>query len=295
MKNIQTCTKCGWFGLEEEKVDVCPFCGNHELSYMRQMLRPWGFAPRNAEEIQDVQLDEQITSAQQPLYSTLPDADDIKKVPGSQNIRIASRTNQRIIMLNKGEDDNGFVICTDCGAAMPGSDPNVLDNIKRPYKSQYFNSPCKHNNTMNVNLGYDFVTDMLVLEFTLDDSHIDTRRKNNPWIDRAAQSLSEALRLVASKELDIEFTELVTGYRLRKNQNGSFVDIYMYDSLSSGAGYAVGVVDVIPELLDKVESLLSSCTCNNACHNCLKHYRNQYIHGLLDRFAALELLGWGTN
>lgn len=40
---------------------------------------------------------------------------------------------------------------------------------------------------------------------------------------------------------------------------------------------------------------LASCDCGNACHKCLKHYRNQYVHGLLDRFAALELLDWGVN
>lgn len=145
----------------------------------------------------------------------------------------------------------------------------------------------------NVNLGYDFVTDMLVLEFALDDSKIDSHRKDNPWLGRAAQSLAEALRLTASKELDIEFTELVTGYRLRKNAKGSFVDIYLYDSLSSGAGYVAGVSKEMPKILLEMNNLLSKCNCGGACHNCLKHYRNQYIHGMLDRFAALELLNWG--
>ena len=27
----------------------------------------------------------------------------------------------------------------------------------------------------------------------------------------------------------------------------------------------------------------------------LKHYMNQYVHGLLDRFAALDLLRWGME
>ena len=134
-------------------------------------------------------------------------------------------------MLNKGSENNGFTVCKDCGAAMPGNNPNVLDGIDRPYKTKYIRGRCKHPNTVNVNLGYDFVTDMLVLEFALDDSRIDTHRKDNPWLSRAAQSLAEALRLTASKELDIEFTELVTGYRLRNNSKGSFVDIYLYNSL----------------------------------------------------------------
>ena len=56
-------------------------------------------------------------------------------------------------------------------------------------------------------------------------------------------------RLVASKKLDVEFIELVTGYRLRTGTEASYVDIYLYDSLSSGAGYAVSVANAIAELL----------------------------------------------
>lgn len=86
---------------------------------------------------------------------------------------------------------------------------------------------------------------------------------------------------------------IVAGYRFRQNSNGSFFDIYLYDSLSSGAGYAASISEEIEFLFTKVEKILSKCDCENACHKCLKHYRNQNVHGQLDRFAALELLRWG--
>lgn len=295
VKEIISCSECGWFGLREDETKSCPFCGNSDLKIAREMMRPWGFAPRNAESIPDVQLSEEYTAVQQPLYSTLPEAEEMKLVTGCKNIRIASRTNQRIIMLNKGSDDKGFMVCKDCGAAMPGDDVSVLNDINRPYKSKYARSKCLHRNCFNVNLGYDFITDMLVLEFTIDDRIIDVRRNDNPWLNRAAQSLAEALRLVASKKLDVEFTELVTGYRLRTGSEASYVDIYLYDSLSSGAGYAVSVADAIVELLTDMKDLLSACNCGSACSKCLKHYRNQYVHGMLDRFAALQLLKWGVD
>ena len=41
--------------------------------------------------------------------------------------------------------------------------------------------------------------------------------------------------------------------------------------------------------------MLSACDCDAACYKCLKHYRNQYLHGNLDRFAALQLLHWGES
>lgn len=294
VKQVISCEECGWFGLKEEKAKYCPFCGKDNLKSTRDMMRPWGFAPRNAEAIQEVQLSEEYTAVQQPLYSTLPDAEEMKLAPGCKNIRISSRTNQRIIMLNKGSNDKGFMVCKDCGASMPGSDVSVLKDISRPYKSKFARAKCRHVNSFNVNLGYDFITDMLVLEFMIDDNIIDVHRNDNPWLGRAAQSLAEALRLAASKKLDVEFTELVTGYRLRTGAETSYVDIYLYDSLSSGAGYAVSVADEIAELLSDMKDLLSSCNCESACSKCLKHYRNQYVHGILDRFAALQLLNWGV-
>lgn len=292
-KTVRKCDQCGWFGLEEDGYDSCPFCGNSVLTSMLPMLRPWGFAPRNATSIETAQLNEEYTAIQQPLYSTLPDADDVEEIAGCANIRMAVRPNQRIIMLNKGTGSKGFTICCDCGAAMPGDDPVVLKDILRPYRSRFNKTKCRHVETDNVNLGYDFITDMLVLEFALDKNLIDINPQRNSWLNRAGQSLAEALRLAACQELDIEFTELVTGYRVRHNRNGDFVDIYLYDSLSSGAGYAVSIESSIQKLLEKTKELLSGCTCDSACHKCLKHYRNQYIHSVLDRNAALELLAWG--
>ena len=196
-------------------------------------------------------------------------------------------------MINNGPDFRGFMVCKDCGAAMPGNDYRALDDVQRPYVSKYARGKCRHTEAINVSLGYDFVTDMLVLEFAIDKNLIDTN--DGLWLNRAAQSLAEALRLAASKHLDVEFTELVTGYRVRRNPLGSYVDIYLYDSLSSGAGYAVSVADDIHTILRNVEEILKGCTCGDACHNCLKHYRNQHVHGMLDRFAALQLLEWGIR
>ena len=294
-KSILTCEKCGWFGLREDHMTQCPFCGNPTLIPMREMLRPWGFAPKDAKSIEATQLNEEYSAIQQPLYSTLPEANDVSDVKNCANIHMAVRSNQRIIMLNKGVDNRGFTVCCDCGAAMPGDDENVLKNVKRPYYSKFNRTRCKHTDTINVNLGYDFITDMLVLEFELDKTKLDVNSERDSWLNRAGQSLAEALRLAACQELDIEFTELVTGYRIRRNQSGNYVDIYIYDSLSSGAGYAVSMESQINTLLFRTRELLENCTCETACHKCLKHYRNQFVHGMLDRKAALNLLDWGEK
>ena len=102
-------------------------------------------------------------------------------------------------MLNKGVGNKGFTVCCDCGAAMPGDDESVLKNVMRPYRSKFNRTRCKHTDTINVNLGYDFITDMLVLEFELDRMKVDVNAEKSSWLNRAGQSLVEALRLAACR------------------------------------------------------------------------------------------------
>lgn len=293
LKPIVRCSNCDWFGLASDGEKSCPFCGEKSLEEGRPMLRPWGFAPVNAKSTSISSLDESVSWAGQPLYSTLP-SDRMESMEECAHLRIAVRPSQRIIMVNDG-GSNGFIVCQDCGASVPALDKTFLKStVNRPYILKFTSKGCPHADTILVDLGYDFITDMLVLECELDGNQLDTRR-NSPWLERAAQSLSEALRLQVSQKLDIEFTELVSGYRIRDNGQGVCVDLYLYDSLSSGAGYSVGLAPRMSEILWDTQSFLSSCDCDDACQSCLKHYRNRHVHGLLDRFSALDLLRWGLT
>ena len=68
-------------------------------------------------------------------------------------------------------------------------------------------------------MGYDFITDMLVLEFSLDEKKLNIRSpKENLWLGRVAQSIAEAFRFVTSKELDVDFSELITEWRFKRIQ-----------------------------------------------------------------------------
>jgi hypothetical protein len=95
--------------------------------------------------------------------------------------------------------------------------------------------------------------------------------------------------------MDIEFNDIKAGYRIRYNKDDVWVDIYLYDSLSSGAGYSSGVPNYIDDVIIGLKELLESCKCEEACNNCLKHYWNQRFESQLDRKAALQLLHWGET
>lgn len=293
-KELKECPRCGWFGYASEtEEDVCPFCGEASLQPLQPMVRPWGFSPKdNRPEAANV-VDE-YSATGTPLYSTLPDESGMEDIKGYNSVRKAVRQDQRIILLNRGRENKGFTICRKCGAVVPGDDASDLRGRKRPGNA--VRALCNHADTMNIILGYDFLTDMLVLTFNLPKDQVETKTEDAKyWIDRAGITLAEALRKASAIQMDIEYDEIQAGYRIRDNQDNTCVDVYLYDSLSSGAGYSTQMGEMAEELLGKAREILEGCDCDSACQKCLKHYQNQFVQHRLDRFAALELLEYGRT
>jgi ATP-dependent helicase YprA (DUF1998 family) len=285
---------CGWFGIEAPKDNKCPFCKSEDIGF-RSMLKPWGFAPLNAESIPESEAENEVSYAEEPCYSATPTKDDMQDT-GFCNIKKARRSDQTLIILNKGPKGKGFNVCKDCGAAVTGEE-DLSKGIKKPFKHSMSYKSCAHKDFENVVLGHNFMTDMVVYEFAVDRNRINAESKSigDLWIKNAALSLSEAMILAAGRLLDVEFNELRSGYRLRYSPDTVFIDIFLFDSLSSGAGYSSEVANKTLELFDETEQLLKNCSCDSACHECLKHFWNQRIQNKLDRHLAMQLLNWGKT
>jgi ATP-dependent helicase YprA (DUF1998 family)/Zn finger protein HypA/HybF involved in hydrogenase expression len=304
-KELYSCRHCGWFGFKDDLVnDQCPFCQSKDVFRDDSpMIRPWGFAPVNGQSTPQSQIDEKFSYSEAPLYSTLPEKDNMVEINGFSHVQMAKRDDQRIIMVNSGPTNNGFWLCKDCGAAVPA---NVNDDpqknpitIKRPYRSDCLRKDCKHDDRIRVKLGYDFITDMLVLDIELDKTRINTEmeQNKNPWLYRAGRTIAEALRLKACELMDLEFTEINTGFRLRNYPDSPYahVDVFLYDSLSSGAGYSSGLASEINDLLLQTEELLEKCILDKEFSSCLRHYRNSMYHSQIDENAALDLMRWAKS
>lgn len=291
-KNLYLCNNksCGWFGTDWPTDNKCPFCNGIELK-TEKLLKPWGFAPLNATSIPESEAENEISYAEQPCYSTTPMKDDMVDT-GYSNIRIAKRADQVLIILNKGPKEKGFNVCKDCGAAVIGSE-ELDKKVKAPYKHpKGFNKKCSHGDFENVVLGHSFMTDMVVFEIVLDCDKINTDIEDL-WINSAAVTLAEGMVLAAGRLLDIEFNEIRSGYRLRNGENCVYVDIFLFDSLSSGAGYSAELANKSKELIKYTLELLKSCDCEDSCHKCLNHFWNQRLQNKLDRNLAIQLLEWG--
>jgi hypothetical protein len=69
-------------------------------------------------------------------------------------------------------------------------------------------------------------------------------------------------------------------------------DIYLYDTLPGGAGYAREVAANFEAAIEIAEELTGDCpaNCDAACYRCLLDYGNQRHHGLMDRSLAGDVI-----
>lgn len=296
-KKVLCCTnsQCGWFGVSEN-YDVCPLCGGMLETY--DMIKPWGFAPREGSNIPETRENQELSYASQPSYSSMPSGGLMEEVGTVGYIRMENRENQKLVIINKGPEEEGFELCRECGAIEPSiSNPTERANRRRPYRIPYIKDDpmkCRHNYS-NVYLGYEFNTDMMVLEIKLDGGKLDLETSYKVWLIPALTTFSEALSLAASRELDVEFSDMKSGYRIRTVGNTTYADIYLYDSLSSGAGYAGRVSELIDPVLHKMNELFQSCNCSSSCPNCLQHFWNQKQKSNLDRYLGRDFLEFITT
>ena len=294
--------ECGWFGAEGElDGGKCPFCHGSEIEHTT-MLRPWGFAPKNGQEARANDEPGEYSYAEEPCYSSVP-SEPMDPLP-FEHISYKRRQDCMLTVVNRGPKNEGFEICKKCGAAYPTFGEDLSKRIGTPYLKDAAgnNARCEHDFAHGMLLGSSFTTDMVLLEFDVAKGETSVgdfswSGVRSHWFSRATVSVAEALRLAAADILDIDFSELCVGSRRRFRDDMAIADIYLYDSLSSGAGYSATLADpsMINMLINRAREILVGCSCETACFNCLKHYGNRRVHGRLDRHAALDLLDYATH
>ena len=279
---------CGWFGFE---CGPCPFCGENTTT--KKLLTPNGFSPlRPYSRIKHGSAFNTYSYARQPCYSsTMASRDGM--TPVTDNLHIERRADQKIIVMNSGNNEKGFTVCSRCGAAVMGDDDTFSNQrIDHPILGKYCDHKCDH---LPVYLGYDFLTDLVVYEITLNPDIIESDR-DSVWLKQASTTLAQAMGLAAGLVLGAESTDLNSGYRIIDTKDRHVVEIYLYDNLSSGAGYSSELAEKTEKLLDETRRLLNcKDNCESACFTCLKNYNNRFSHNNLDRFSALELLDWAIE
>jgi hypothetical protein len=298
-------------GSGRENAD-CPLCGIGKLRVV-EMITPEVFLPDDGREVSALDDDSDYSYATPaqfpvPLHQSGDKQELLHEI--SEHMQVFRRADSQLVVVNKGnpDDQSGFHVCDACGRASLATVGPPPTSHKTPYKilapnrSHARTNRCDGDIRGSVFLGHRFVTDLVILRIQITPPLPQAPRAiaaDYCALQDALQTLADALPLAAGRMFDVDFTEFSAGYRLI-NQSGAgasiAAEIYMFDTLSGGAGYSERVGDAMEELLRHHVRDVLACDdehdqgCDRSCYRCLRHYYNQFYHARLDRHLASDLL-----
>jgi ATP-dependent helicase YprA (DUF1998 family) len=278
------------------EVRDCPACGQADVfGPALNWIRPPGFA-------HPYWIDEETSPDDQPARSYATRAKLVAGEPADQGSwvpvtpRIKSYYERTFLLVsNTGPRDDGYSFCTICGLIEPSALPT--GRTSRPHLKPYpdpGNPNCPGDRgTRGLVLGTDFISDVLLI--ALQVSTPITLRPGLLATDVALRTLSESITIAATDLLGIEAGELQAEYRpalTDLGREGLEAEIYLYDTLSGGAGFARRVGERGQEVFERALEILDSCPaqCDRSCYRCLRSFRNRFEHDHLDRHLGASLL-----
>ena len=278
---------------ETKDCDACGGVGT--FGPARTWLRPPGFAhPVTREEgtSPDDQPARSYATRAKLTMHTPPD--ESKWIKLNNYVRV-HYTRQHLLVTNRGPREEGYTYCTKCGLIEPTASPRgiVGEAHPKPYPDPRDANCSGGGATNGLVLGTDFISDVLLismrvaLPLMLGPSLLPT--------DVALRSISEAITKAACARLELEANELQAEYRpalTTAGREGREAEIYLYDTLPGGAGFARRVGQLGLSVLEYALEILEMCpeNCDRSCYRCLRSYKNKFEHDLLDRHLAASLL-----
>jgi hypothetical protein len=206
-------------------------------------------------------------------------------------------------MVNRGPDADqpGFRICPRCGRSLEPTEaahtyPADVPPFGGPNPGPRAGDPCPLTSPPvgRVLLGHRFPSEVILLGVELPvrlDADVRHASGRAVWLSFGTLVLNAAARIlqINPEELRVDIRSVARpGGRLHG-------EVYLYDTLPGGAGYARDVNRHLEAILRQALADSQACAdpeCAGACYRCLLDYQNQPIHGLLDRHLGRAVLAY---
>jgi ATP-dependent helicase YprA (DUF1998 family) len=281
------CPDCGRFrhGLHEIP-DACPVCGTVATSREQGtfVVPIFGFVGRRGGGAGETRpLRSTSVATYFGAYKDVePEWELVDQLSGVVPVRHRVSRQGKITVVNTGPAGRGYRVCEWCGHAEPAPLPKgssargpqsgrVVDHDDPRIPGRHCKGQLHHRH-----LGHEFLTDTLEIDL------------GRSMTEREARSVLAAL-LASVRVLDINPDDV--GGTLHHSESG-VLTLVIYDTVPGGAGHARRIAKrleaVATAALDRVER----CQCGEetSCYNCLRGYRNEMWHDMLERGAAIRVL-----
>ena len=297
------CRRCGFAetlrveGADVGEVRDCRACGgNHTFGPARNWMRPPGFAhPIDLAEVTSPDEIPETSYATRAKLTMSTPPEDGGWVGINERINALS-VRQHLLVSNTGPKKEGYLYCTKCGRIEASTDPQkkLMEPHIKPFPERDNKRMCKGGGlTSHLVLGTDFITDIVLFSMRL-SSPLRLRPGQFPT-EVALRTVSEALAKAGAKLLEIEPGELLAEFRpalTTRGAEGLEAEVFLYDTLPGGAGFASHLAGRGEELFRLALDLVKTCPedCDASCYRCLRSFKNKFEHTQLDRHVGAELL-----
>ncbi|MBV6426341.1 MAG: hypothetical protein KIPDCIKN_00853 [Haliscomenobacter sp.] len=320
---MMLCKGCGFNETkpfdEKPTVTHCPACGESEGSKFRVFNIKAPLAYRtNLTSGKDAKEDSELVLSRPPIYAEKQDSGNLdEKTVGNTYLHISDNDVTWRINTN---GDNLFKGHLYGNSGFKNQGENTWHNFKNQWIMVGAENYDQDGFKLNTRNGSDLETIALAankkteilrispekvpLELDLNMfSHDDPSRASS--IKGAFYSAAFLLQRTLADRLDVDPTEIEIADITRKTlANGLHTaEIVLTDELPNGSGFVRNLHDRYAEYLDlllqnsdsasytgKLRGEEHTGTCQDACYECLKVYRNMNYHGLLDWRLGLGLL-----
>ena len=265
----------------DEPIEECAYCGNAMTGRNKgTFIKPaYGFIASKENPATPGDQRPERTYSTRIYYSG--EANEIEKHVINLNemsISIIPATKGKMAVINSA-GQRLFKVCFNCGYALIG-DEEVKDSHPRP-----FGGECR-GKLIKRALGHEFETDLVQLRF---ENY--SNEEQGFWL-----SLLFAMLEGCSEALNIERQDL-DGVLYPFNGDPSTPAIVIFDDVPGGAGHSHRIAhpDNLKQALRATLNRMYRCDCggeeaDTSCYGCLRHYRNQFCHELLNRRKVIDFL-----
>jgi ATP-dependent helicase YprA (DUF1998 family) len=192
--------------------------------------------------------------------------------------KIALKESGSLFRYNLGPNNEGFMLCPDCGASEPLRGYRAGRRHKK-LRSFSGTATCPNTQpwTRRLAYGHEFSSFCLIAR-PLDAG---------PPVETLAYALQRGL----CRTLELESSDIGVSWRWLANRTGRIgSEIVLYDNAPGGAGFVKEGYENWEQVVDSTFEICNECLCDTACYDCLKSYQNQAHHEILDRHTVAEFL-----
>jgi ATP-dependent helicase YprA (DUF1998 family) len=301
--SYRECSTCGFAETKDLSVvprgtvSDCMACGDTgTFGPAQYWMRPPGFAhPYNQPPVTSPDDSPETSYATRAKLMIPTPAEDESWLQVNDRVRVFP-SRQHLLVSNTGPEKKGYTYCTGCGGIEADTDPSP--SLRAPHSKPFPDKEPACDGTYatrHLVLGTKFITDVALFSLQL-GRPLELRPGTYPT-NVALRTVCEALAKAAALILGIEPGEVLAEFRPAitvdsTGREGLQAEIFLYDTLPGGAGFARSAASDAPNLFAVALKLVRNCPddCDASCYRCLRSFKNKIEHRLLDRHVGAELL-----